>query len=409
MKILIIHQNFPGQYKHIAPYLSSNSENEVIAITDKKNDPGNRELFGIKLIGYSMPSKLPSLDLDPVSLTINENCTRGKKVYDLCIELKKEGFYPDLILMHPGWGDGFFLRELFSKSKIICYAEYFRKPDLLHFDSELESNKLQKLIIKASNISDLAGIHDADWAMSPTFWQKSTFPHEYHSKISVVFDGVNSNHLSPNSSSFFKIPNTGIVLDRTKKVVTYVNSGLEPIRGYKTFVRSIPIIQSAHPDSHIVIIGENKQSYWSPINWEEIQIELEENLSKTNLKNVHFLGKIAYEKYIQILQLSKAHVYLTMPFVPSWSLFEAMSIGCPIVASNTLPLLEVINNKFNGILVDFFSPLELAESVNKLLIDDDMSNILGQRARSTIIERYDLHRVCLPQQMNIIKKVTGLL
>jgi glycosyltransferase involved in cell wall biosynthesis len=112
---------------------------------------------------------------------------------------------------------------------------------------------------------------------------------------------------------------------------------------------------------------------------------------------VHFLGMLDHRSYLNLLQISSVHVYLTYPFVLSWSLIEAMSCGCLIVGSATPPVLEVMRDGENGLTVDFFDHQRLAARVEAALESPREMQVLRRGARETALARYDLRRVLLPR------------
>ena len=122
------------------------------------------------------------------------------------------------------------------------------------------------------------------------------------------------------------------------------------------------------------------------------------------MDRVHFLGSLPHKDYLRVLAVSSCHVYLTYPFVLSWSCVEAMSAGCVIVASNTGPLEEVIEDGINGLLVDFFDTASLSQQVIEVLRDPEKYKGVGIRARKTVIDRFDLRKICLPRQVALLSE-----
>lgn len=403
MKILIIHQNFPGQYKHLAPMLAAGGKHQVFAITDAANDPGGRDLCGVQLWSYRLDP--PGNNFDPLLRGTNLGIQRGRKVLDLCRQMKKQGFVPDLICVHPGWGDALFLREAFPKSLIVGYAEYFHQVDgsIVGFDPEFPPSLEERLATRTSNMISLLAFQEMDWAVTPTHWQHSLQPAEHQPRISVIFDGIDSRYIRPRPDAYVDVPERKLRLTAKDKVVTYVNRGLEPIRGWHNFVRAVPLIQRQHPDAHIVVVGSDQASYWKgpePLRFKEKYLaEVRDEIDPARL---HFLGRLDFQRYLSVLQISSAHIYLTAPFVLSWSMIESMSAGCPLIASRTPPVLEAVEDGVNGLLVDFFSPADIAAGVGRVLGDRALAERLGSAARETVLARYDLNTVCLPQQARLL-------
>lgn len=210
--------------------------------------------------------------------------------------------------------------------------------------------------------------------------------------------------------------NGDINLTKSDEIITFVNRNLEPYRGYHVFMRALPEVLKKRPNARVLIVGGDDVSYGARSKdgrkWKDIFIEeVRDKILVEDWKRVHFLGNIPYENFIPLLQISTVHVYLTYPFVLSWSLLEAMSVGCTIVASDTKPLHEAIKHNDTGRLVDFFNAQALAKEICSLLDNPDLREKLGENARAFAIKHYDLEKSCLPKQMawiNSLIKNKGL-
>jgi glycosyltransferase involved in cell wall biosynthesis len=265
------------------------------------------------------------------------------------------------------------------------------------------------------NINNLLHASIADAGLSPTHWQASTYPEELKKKISVIHDGINTQEVKPAEAVVrIKLADQELELTRKDKVVTYVSRNLEPYRGFHSFMRAIPEMLAAEPDLRVIIVGSEGVSYGVPpdqvkygsSSWKEIFLsELRSKIKKEDEARVIFLGKVSYPEYLAILQISSVHVYLTYPFVLSWSLLEAMSAGCTIVASNTSPLREVIEDEKTGCLVDFFDYSGIALKVIELIQNPQKREYLSSSARKFVIENYDLQSVCLPRQIKWVESL----
>ena len=247
----------------------------------------------------------------------------------------------------------------------------------------------------------------ADLGQTPTNWQKSVYPSRYHRILHVNHEGIDTRIAVPNPAARVKITQDGPEIAAGDEIVTYVARNLEPYRGFPTFMRSLPEILAARPNARILIVGGDGVSYGAPsvgpLNFREQMLqELGDSL---DLSRVHFLGKVSYEAFIRLLQVSRVHVYLTYPFVLSWSMLEAMSAGCLVIGSRTQPVEEVIQHGANGLLVDFFSPAEVSQRVIEALEDRRVHASIRQNARQTIVESYDLSAICLPAHLRLISTV----
>lgn len=411
MKILFVHQNFPGQFTHLAPALAADASNEVLALTMQKNAPAIWN--GVKIISYQVARGM-SKDIHPWLADAEPKVIRGEAAMRTALQLREGGFSPDVIIAHPGWGESLFLKEVWPDAKLGIYGEFFYHPRGadVGFDPEFPVDSIDQVCrVQLKNINNLLHIPQADAAISPTHWQASTFPSSFRERISVIHDGINTDLIAPNPAVSMTLGN-GMVLTRDDEVITFVNRNLEPYRGYHIFMRALPQILAERPNAHVLLVGGNDVSYGakspSGQSWKDIFFnEVKHLMPDTDLKRIHFLGHIPYQHFIPLLQLSRVHVYLTYPFVLSWSLLEAMSAGCAIVASDTQPLREAIRHDETGRLVNFFDVAGLAKEVCDLLDQPETRQRLGASARRFACEFYDLQRVCLPAQMEWVQTLAS--
>jgi glycosyltransferase involved in cell wall biosynthesis len=281
--------------------------------------------------------------------------------------LASSGFVPDVILAHCGWGETLPLRAAFPKARLVVYCEFFYRGEGqdVHFDPEGPKLGVDGLAaLQCKNASSLLALIDSDAGISPTRWQRSTFPREFHDKIQVVHEGVDLQRFQPDKTARLSLPG-GKVLTKSDEVVTFASRNLEPVRGYHAFMRALPEILRVRPEAQIVIAGGDGNSYShappAGRNWKTHYLDAV--VSKLDLSRIHFVGRLAPDAYLSLLQVSSAHVYLTYPFVLSWSLLEAMATECEIVASDTAPVREVIEDRRNGVLVPFSDSSALAGAV----------------------------------------------
>lgn len=412
MKILFIHQNFPGQFKHLAPALAAIPGNEVRALTMR--DLGVSDWQGVQVTRYGTDKK-NTVGIHPWILDWETKIIRGEACYLAAVQLKEAGFEPDVIISNPGWGESLFIKQVWPNAKLGIYGEFYYHAQGadVGFDPEFADADLStEPKIRLKNLNNQMHFEIADAGISPTEWQASTFPDPFRSKITVIHDGIDTETIKPNPNVQITL-NQQLTLTKNDEVITFVNRNLEPYRGCHTFFRALPKILKERPNAQILIVGGNGVSYGQAPkgggSWRDIFVsEVRTKISDADWKRVHFLGSLPYDQFIGVLQLSTVHIYLTYPFVLSWSLMEAMSAGCAIVASNTQPLHELIQHDQNGRLVDFFRSEDLANEVIALLNDPDARKRLGLAARKTILEKYDLKNVCLPQQIEWVKQLTRL-
>jgi glycosyltransferase involved in cell wall biosynthesis len=411
VKILFIHQNFPGQFKFLAPALVGQGH-EVHAMTMQKT--AMREWQAVRLHPYSA-TRGTTAGVHPWVSDFETKVIRADACFRAALLLKQQGFEPDVIIAHHGWGESLFLKEVWPKAQLGIYCEFFYHPSGadVGFDPEFPSPDTGEVCrLQLKNLNNLIHFNIADAGLSPTHWQASTFPEPFRSKISVVHDGIDTAALHPNPDASLRL-SSGKVLTSADEIVTFVNRNLEPYRGYHIFMRALPQLLRQRPQARILIVGGHDVSYgarpdpdrYGARTWKDIFIEeVRPQIAEQDWGRVHFLGNIPYDQFIALLQISSVHVYLTYPFVLSWSLLEAMSLGCTIVASRTAPLAEAIVADQTGVLVDFFDFRELAQQITGLLADPGRREHLSCGAREFASTHYDLRSVCLPRQLDWVSR-----
>lgn len=377
MRVLIIHQNFPGQFRHVAKAWSQRPGWNVVGI-GRKTAPGMPELERsgrLKLIRYE-PHRSVHQEQHHYLRRMEDAVLHGQAVARILLRLKAKGFRPDVILAHPGWGETLNAKDVFPDARLVHFCEWFYNapaegngldPDWqgadIGFDPEFPVTFDDRARIRSWNALHLTNLENCDAAISPTHWQKAQHPKAYQDKITVAHEGVDTENLRPYARAGIKMPN-GTVLRVGDPVITYVARNLEPYRGFHQFMRALPAIQKEHKTAHTVIVGGDGVSYGrmpeGARNWREKM--LQEVGSKLDPTRTHFLGKVPYQGYKRVLQVSAAHVYLTYPFVLSWSMLEAMATGCLVVGSDTAPVTEVLEDAVSGRLVNAFDQNAVVET-----------------------------------------------
>lgn len=369
----------------IATHLAKNPEHKVMAIRQSPNV----NIQNISSIAYT-PSRGSSANIHPLLSEWEAKILRAEATAKAAELIKSQGFNPDLIVVHPGWGEALLLRDIWPDAKYLGYFEYFYSAtgQDFNFDPEFmieDKEKLAKLRLK--NSVNLHAIHDMDAAISPTNWQRSTYPEWAQSKIEVLHEGIDTDFFIADETRTLSIPNKGVTLSRQDEVISFVARYLEPTRGFHVFMRALPALLKRRPNAHVIIIGNEEGGYgpaptdyssWLDMLMQEVGAELDPN-------RVHILGRLSKSDYRNVLQVSKVHVYLTYPFLLSWSMLEAMATGPIIVASDTAPVREVIQNGKNGLLFDFFDKEALVDRIEEALtLSTRKSGALRKAARKTI-------------------------
>lgn len=400
MKILFVHQNFPGQFLHLAPALAARGH-QVVGLTAETN----KRPAPVPVLRYRTPQKTKA---EGLGKTYADAAERGAAVARAAAQITRDkGFVPDVVFGHGGWGETLFLREVWPRARHLTYAEFFYHTtgSDTDFDPEFHRDGLApRLRTSARKTHLLMALAEADAALAPTKWQASTFPAPFRDRISVIHDGVDTDRVCPDPAASLTLPG-GRTLRAGDEVISFVNRNLEPYRGYHVFLRALPDVLAARPDAEVVIVGGDGQSYGpSPgagRSWK--QIFLDEVGDRLDRDRVHFLGQVPYADFLSLLRITRVHAYLTYPFVLSWSMLEAMSAGALVLGSRTPPVAEVIRDGENGRLVDFFDIAGWSRALTEALADPDAAAALRTAARQTIMDGYDLKRHCLPRLIDFVE------
>jgi glycosyltransferase involved in cell wall biosynthesis len=365
-----------------------------------------REMQGVKYLRYLPKAPSRVSEVDPAR-DFEVKVVRGMACAQSMEQLRATGFQPDVIVAHPGWGEALFCKDVWPAARLIMFAEFYYSAEGsdFGFDPEFfQDSVAARARLRLKNSVHLHAMQASDAIYAPTQWQFSQIPPEFRHKASVIFDGIDTRVVTPDPGAFIELKRLKLRLDARSEVITFVNRNLEPYRGFHIFMRALPRIMRERPEAHCLIIGRDDVSYGSKPkaggNWR--QVMLAEVGAQLPMDRVHFLGGLPYLDYLRVIQISRCHAYLTYPFVLSWSCLEAMSAGKVVVGSRTAPVEEVIEHGRNGLLFDFFDVQGLADSVVRVLADPGAHQELGQRARQTVVERYDLMQRCLPMQLALL-------
>lgn len=402
MRILFLHPNFPAQYRHVATVFGKDPKNKVVFGTRTQNDSS---IAGVQKV-YFQVLRDARAETHHYVRTQESAVLHGQAVYRMCIDLKAAGFIPDVICGHSGWGPTLFVKDVYPDTPLLCYFEWYyhgRGSDA-DFDPTDPLSADDYPRIRSKNTPILMDLAASDWGLSPTHWQKSQFPDIFHPKISVLHDGVDTDYFQPIPNAKLVIPD--LDLSHVDEIVTYVARGMEPYRGFPQFIEALGHLQKIRPNCHAVIVGENRVCYGKAAPQGTTYKDLMLEKIPLDMSRVHFTGPLPYPQYLKVIQASSVHVYLTRPFVLSWSMIETMSTGCLVIGSDTPPVREVIRDGENGLLVDFFNPKQVARRICEVLDSKDRMMQLRIKARETALERYSQADL-LPQQIKLIQDVAN--
>lgn len=409
IRVLFIHQNLPGQFRRLIRHLQTRPEYELTGIGEEA--AVRRENFGPNFRALSYPPPEGAGDQTHHYLRHFEACVRrGQAVTRLCVKLKEQGYEPDVVVCHPGWGEALFIKDVFPRARLVVFCEFWwaTQGQDVGFDPEYPASFDDRLRIRMKNSVLMQSLLAADDGVTPTRWQLGVHPPELRGKIREIHEGVDTVHLVPDPMARLVLPG-GQVLTREQPVLTYVSRNLEPYRGFHVFMRSLPRMLAGNPDLQVVIVGGDGVSYGrrppdGHANYREaLRDELAARGEAVDWSRVHFLGKVPYATYRTVLQVSSLHLYLTYPFVLSWSMLEAMAVGVPVLGSRTAPVQEVIRDGENGFLADFFDTRALADRVLDLVARRGETLAVGLRGRETVLQNYDFETVGLPVYLELLK------
>jgi glycosyltransferase involved in cell wall biosynthesis len=405
LRALFIHQNFPGQWAHLAPALAQRSGVKVWAMGEKTGPTAP----GVDYLAYGAP-KGAGEATHRYLRSLEASTRRGQHLANRLVQMRDKGMRPDIIVCHPGWGEGLFLKDVFPQARTLFYWEFYYNSvgQDLGFDPAQPVGLDDAARIRMLNATQLVSLQAADWGLSPTRWQWSRYPAWARRRITCLHEGVDTQRCAPDPQAVFTTPQ-GRRFGRGDEVISYVARNLEPYRGFPTMMRALPRLQRERPGLHTIIVGGNEISYGKKpedaAHWKaKMLAELGGSL---DLSRIHFTGRVPHDELHNLFRITRAHIYLTYPFVLSWSMLESMACGALVVGSDTAPVAEVIEHGRNGLLVPFFDPDAVARQVLAVLADPGRHAGLAATGRADILARYDLRTRCLPRQLDLVERLAA--
>lgn len=400
MNFVFIHQNMPGQWRHIIAHLAAEKKHRIVVIGKRKR----LTVPGVEHRSYQLSSRYEKFGGHEALGSFESFLTHGRTVASILHGLKAEGFQPDVIAAHPGWGESLFAKDVFPDVPLLHYCEFYYRSRGSDYGFSGGGSAMQAMNLRARNAGLSLGLEAMDWGVSPTQWQKGLHPADSHHRISVIHDGIDTDVVCPNDQAQLTLPN-GVTLTAKDEVVTFVARNLEPQRGFDRFVRAAQIVQRQRPHVHVVIEGGDGVSYgrqradgrsWKSHLLDQVQLDPQ---------RTHFVGQQPFAEHIKLLQISTVHAYLSVPFVLSWSMTEAMSAGCLVVGSDTAPVRDLIQHGRNGLLVDYFDVDNIATTLAHALHNREAMRRLRANARATIVAGFDQKRQCVPRLVQLLEDI----
>lgn len=383
MRILFLHDNFPAQFGPIGDYLARKGWEVAFGTQRQGSASPSMKVFNYK------PHREATKGVHPYAATFEKATINGQAVARACLELKKSGFIPDVMMAHSGWGPGMYLKDVFPDARYIGYFEWYYQPvgpDVAFMKGEGTRSEDELLKTRGRNAPILTDLAACDYGIVPTEYQRSQFPPILADKLKTLHDGVDVATYAPKPGANLALPN--LDLSGASEIITYVARGMEPYRGFPEFMAAIAEVMRRRPDAHVVVVGEDRVAYGKKLpdgdSWKKRMLAQH----VYDDKRLHFTGLIPRDQYLKVLQASSVHVYLTVPFVLSWSMMESMSAGCLVLGSDTDPVKELIEDGKNGLLVDFYNVQAIARAIIRVLEDPEKYAGVRAAARRTIVEKY---------------------
>lgn len=399
MNILFLHRAFPGQFQHLIWALNTISNCNVTFITEDTSI----EIPGIQKIIYSLSEK-KDLKEDSFLERYDYILAHAKAVAKEAKNLQNKGYRPDIIYGFGPAGLNLFMKDIWPDVPLISYCEWFYNFEGadIGFDGRKYSDE-KRYELRCKNSHLLIDLYSCDLGISPTNWQKKQFPKDFQDKIKVLHDGICTDILKPDKNAKFFVKDKNIELTSQDEVITYATRGMEPYRGFPQFMEAAKKILDKRQNAHIVIAGYDNAFYGPKLQGESYKENMLKKL-EIDMSRVHFVEVLPYDEYIKLLQISSAHIYLTYPFILSWSFLEAMSTGCCIIASNTEPVREVMTDNYNGLLVNFFDVEGLVNKIIYAVDNKEKMQAIRNNARKTVVENYDI-KVVLPKYIDLLNNL----
>lgn len=375
MRVLFVHQNFPGQFLHMVRHLVADPAHEVLFLTETNAN----HIAGARKVIYRGP---PSPD-GAVASDLISAMARAAAAAEAAGRLKALGYRPDIVIGHHGWGELLDMRDVWPDVPVLGYFEFFYRTEGLDvgFDPEFPLPPSALAAVRAKNAVNLLALTNPGAGQTPTWFQHATYPAWAQARITVVPEGVDLDLCRP-GAGVPMLEMAGFRVEAGDELVTYVSRDLEPYRGFHVLMRALPTLLRERPRLKAIIVGGDGVSYGAALQGTSWRAHLLAETGPLDPTRVLFAGKIEYTAFIALLQRSDAHVYLTYPFVASWSLREAMACGCAIVASDTAPVREFVEDGVSGVLTPCLDPMRLAERVVEVLEDRGLTRSIRAGARA---------------------------
>lgn len=395
MRILICHTNYPAQFRRLAPSLVAVGHEVVFLHKSIEWHAEDNQGVARRIYSISRLSASEGGALHPYLGRFEDAVLEGQAAVREAIRLREAGFQPDVIICHAGFGNGLYLKDVFPKARRIGFFEWYYTSNPsgdVHFLHALHGEEVpldRAMRLRTWNAVTLLELSQCDLYVTPTEFQRQQFPEPFRSQFQLIHEGIDVSHLQLLRSNLPPRPKC-LPRNQSIRTVTHVARGFELYRGFPQAMLSLAALQHSMPDVHVLIAGVDQVCYGGPLSAPNGQSwgSWAKDASGLVPERTHWLGAVSTSDYQALLAHTDAHLYLTIPFVLSWSLLEAMAAGAPIVASDTGPVREVLTHGREALLAPFDQPGALAEAMEACLLNRSAS---AERARQAQIRasRYD--------------------
>lgn len=410
-RVLFIHNGSPGRFTPLARALLARGWAGALI-----NGPAGAAIAGLETRRYRAGLPEQRSSYRPVR-GVEDAFLAGRGAAQEAERLRAEGFVPDLIIGHPGWGEMLFLAEVFPGVPQIQLGEFYYRSDGAdaNFDPEFPARRLDSRITVATQNTALALSHvHAAAIVAPTLFQASLIPDCFGERLHVIHEGIPTERIGPPADGAAEEPvilADGTVLDGGTPWISFASRRFEPLRGVHVFMRMLPQLFALVPDLRVVMVGADEADiYGLPPQgggtWLATMLaELGDRLDRSRL---HVVPPVPHAVLHRIMAGAMAHVYLTYPFVLSWSLLEAMACEALVIASDTAPVRDAVAHGQNGLLVDFFDQAAMAAQIAAVCADPARFAPLRRAARQSVVDGFDRTRLCEPAWLRLIGEVSGI-
>lgn len=399
MRILFIHKNFPAQFGAWGQWLAAQGHNVVFATerTDARST-------AFQVVTYK-PHRAPTDGIHHYLAGTEAGILASQGLVRTALAMTAKGYRPDVVIAHSGWGGGTFVKDIWPACRYIPYFEwYYHWPpqDATAHDDYGDNTLDRAMRCRGRNLPFLMDFDAADAVLCPTRFQASQFPDWMGAKLHVSHDGIDTDLHAPGPRNTDLLDDLAIPHDA--EIMTWITRGMEPARGFPEMMGALATLQKSRPNLHAIIVGEDRVAYGArgdAISWKQKMLDAHD----LDTSRLHFTGLVPRPRMIEILRLGHLHLYLTAPFVLSWSFLEAMACGCLLVASDCAPVREFLDDGKTGLLTDMNDPHDLSAMIARALDEQDALSPLRHAAREAIVSRLDAKTIAYPERQRFLDRV----